>query len=182
MTNDYEIHGGMTKVFINKRGPKRQKSEVFFIIDTVDLPRLLAVDGSFVRKGKGHSKLGSCIHLIRNNEVGKLSTTTILSFLLPQGVFGVYRDGDMFNVRRSNIYVADKSEVNQRKYGLDVKNKSGYRNVSWCKKDGKWKVLVRVGRHIKYEGLFDDVHKAGAYAKRMREEFMPASCEQEVVI
>jgi hypothetical protein len=76
-------------------------------------------------------------------------------------------DGDVFNNRWVNLRPATRKQ-NTENRGDHCKNTSGYRGVTWYKKNNKWgaSVLHRGRRY--FAGLFDDVHEAGAAAASLR--------------
>jgi len=51
-------------------------------------------------------------------------------------------------------------------------NKSGYRGVSWCKINNKWKVQINIGGTKKHLGLFDNVEDASECYENKYNEIM----------
>jgi hypothetical protein len=61
--------------------------------------------------------------------------------------------------RRANIRIASASQ-NQFNIGLRSNNKSGFKGVSWCKSEKKWRAFIKYGNNHKNLGTFDDPLKA----------------------
>lgn len=77
---------------------------------------------------------------------------------------------DTLDNRKENLRLAQANKNLKNRHGKNSNNTSGYRNVSLDKKLGKWIVqLIVNGKNTVIE-KFDDVHKAGAFAKIKREE------------
>lgn len=68
---------------------------------------------------------------------------------------------------------------NMENLGLDRRNVSGYRGVSWHKGAGKWGVYVNENGKSRYGGLFEDVHEAGARARELRDQMYTNNVEPE---
>lgn len=80
-----------------------------------------------------------------------------------------HRDGDVFNNKWSNLREATRKQ-NTENRGIHKRNTSGYRGVTWYKRNAKWgaSVLHEGQRH--FAGLFDCVHDAGAAAETLRQQ------------
>jgi hypothetical protein len=66
--------------------------------------------------------------------------------------------------RISNLRECTKSE-NAMNVKLSVKNKSGYKGVSWSKEKCKWKVALKLNGIQKHFGYFKDLEFASLVAK-----------------
>lgn len=64
-------------------------------------------------------------------------------------------DQDPLNNQQENLRPATKSQ-NQANRGKSKNNTSGYKGVSWCKRDKKWLAQIYVGGKSIYLGTFDD--------------------------
>lgn len=71
--------------------------------------------------------------------------------------------------RRSNLRVTTNSKNNRNRKGMNINNKSGYRNVSW--RDNGWVVQLQINGKNTVLDKFDDVDEAGAYAEKMRKKY-----------
>jgi hypothetical protein len=83
-------------------------------------------------------------------------------------------DGNRKNNTRENLRVCTNSD-NLCYRGVDSKNTSGFKGVSWCKRYNKWRVRV-VKNCVEYHGGYYDskVDAAEAYnnlAKKIHGEF-----------
>lgn len=71
----------------------------------------------------------------------------------PKGVID-HKDGDGFNNKWENL--RDTNQViNGRNKKLPKNNTSGYRGVSWVKRENRWQVHIAVNKKMVYIGLFD---------------------------
>lgn len=61
--------------------------------------------------------------------------------------------------RIANLRPATHQE-NQRNRGMMANNKSGYRGVSFYKRDNKWKAYVKVNGKLMHLGYFKDINDA----------------------
>jgi hypothetical protein len=68
-------------------------------------------------------------------------------------------DCDKSNNRISNLREATNSQ-NQANRGIDCRNTSGRKGVSWNKSKGKWEARTRINNEQKFIGYFDDIHSA----------------------
>jgi HNH endonuclease/AP2 domain len=92
----------------------------------------------------------------------------------PKGLEVDHVNKDKLDNRRQNLRLASKSQ-NARNRGANKNNTSGFKGVSWNKRDNKWQALIRVHLKKKFLGYFDDPTEAAkAYdkaAKELHEEF-----------
>lgn len=84
---------------------------------------------------------------------------------------GLHIDHVCFNrscVNVEHLRAVTQKQNNENPSGLDSRNKSGHRGVSWCKRRRKW--IARVGHNGKgiHLGYFDDPEEAAAVAKKKR--------------
>ena len=77
-------------------------------------------------------------------------------------------NGDTFDNRKSNLRIVEYSNNSKNRKCRNSNNTSGYRNVSWNKKENKWVVQLQINKKNKVLGRFDDVHEAGKFAEEMR--------------
>lgn len=68
---------------------------------------------------------------------------------------------DKLDNRKCNLRVVSRS-VNLMNRGKTVKNKSGFKGVSWHKATKKWAAFIRFNNQKTALGIFDDVHEAAA--------------------
>jgi hypothetical protein len=79
---------------------------------------------------------------------------------------GILPDSDIDHINRNksdnrieNLRLASPSE-NGGNQDLSVRNKSGYKGVSWCKRLCKWKVKIKVRGKSIHLGYFNDILEA----------------------
>lgn len=78
-------------------------------------------------------------------------------------------NGDRLDNSKENLRICTKGE-NQRNSGKQVNNTSGYKGVSWCKKDRKWVAQISHGNKIRCIGRYSTPELAyEAYCVRGRE-------------
>lgn len=77
-----------------------------------------------------------------------------------------HKNGDGLKCTRRNMRLANASQ-NQFNRGKAKRNKSGFKGVSWDRRDKKWKAYIRIGKRKQlYLGSFDRPQEAGkTYAK-----------------
>jgi len=78
-------------------------------------------------------------------------------------------DGNTFNNKIENLRPATRSQncINRK---IMSSNKSGYKNVRWCKTAKKWEVKMRVNNKNTYFGWYDDLQEAAKAAEKLRNE------------
>lgn len=83
-------------------------------------------------------------------------------------------DENGLNNQRSNLRKCTRSE-NARNIKLKANNTSGYKGVSFFRRDGTWKVQIQAGgknRHVGYFKTKEEAHKAYVeHAKKKHGEF-----------
>lgn len=76
----------------------------------------------------------------------------------PNGCIIDHRDGNGLNNQRANLRICLHRE-NMRNLKMRKSNRSGFKGVSWKKKNKKWVAQIAVGG-VLYLGLFDDKKEA----------------------
>lgn len=76
-------------------------------------------------------------------------------------------NGNRLDCRRENLRIVD-DRGNAQNQSKSPKNTSGYRGVSWHKQNQKWYAYAKINGVMISLGFFDDVHEAGAVAKKFR--------------
>ena len=79
-------------------------------------------------------------------------------------------DGDRFNNRVENLREVTASQ-NAQNGKFRISNTSGYKNVSFEKRNEKWRVMLRVDGVNKSFGYYDDLELAGLVAAEARDKF-----------
>lgn len=78
---------------------------------------------------------------------------------------------DTLDNRKQNLKRKSTSENAMNRKGKNKNNKSGYRNVFWETRSHKWVVSLCINNNRMRLGEFDDVDKAGQFAKQMRQKY-----------
>jgi len=91
----------------------------------------------------------------------KRKFVTMHNFLLntPVGKHTDHINGDILDNRKSNLRICEVKE-NIRNQKLHINNTSGYKGVTWCKRDKRWKAQLMLNRKNLYLGNFKDKEKA----------------------
>lgn len=78
-----------------------------------------------------------------------------------------HRDGVRGNNRVSNLRTASKSQnaMNRKK---NSRNTSGFKGVSWEKREGKWKAEIRKGKKRVFRKFFDCINEANDAVRKAR--------------
>ena len=64
-------------------------------------------------------------------------------------------DGDSLNNKRENLRICTNQENQYNQKGPNKDGSSGYRGVTWSKKNGAWQVSVRKGGVLYHGGYFN---------------------------
>lgn len=87
----------------------------------------------------------------------------------PDGLEVDHIDGNGLNNRRANLRIATRSE-NARNTGLNARNSSGRKGVSWCKRTRRWVAFIQHCGSTRFLGRFFEIDEAAAaYAKASAE-------------
>ena len=82
-----------------------------------------------------------------------------------------HKNNDGLDNRKSNLRMATDKNNSTNRRSKNKNNTSGYRNVSWSERYGKWIVQMQVNKKNTILGKFDDVHEAGKFAEEMRQKY-----------
>lgn len=87
------------------------------------------------------------------------------------GVMVDHVDGNGLNCCRSNMRLCGRVENGQNQR-LSVRNRSGYKGVSWFSRSGKWLATIGVNGKLRYIGLYERAEDAArAYDAKAKELF-----------
>lgn len=151
----------------------RKKGDSFWaIIDLEDLERVQSYPYAWYAKYQYLNK-GFYVNASEYNPETKQSRTVFLhQFIMDaKGRTVDHINGDTFDNRKSNLRIVEDSDNSKNRKSKNSNNTSGYRNVSWNKKDRKWVVQMQIDKRHKTLGAFDDVHEAGKFAEEMRQKY-----------
>jgi hypothetical protein len=164
--NDHIIEGDITRV-----KTVYKKRVIWAIIDTEDLPRLIDFRHHWHARWSKH---GKAFYLQCNTRKGNERKMIVLSrFLLNynDGKLKVdHIDHDTLNNRKKNLRLSENKQNTKHRTRRNSNNKSGYRNVSWI--EGWYRIQLQInGKNTRLPEKFDDVHKAGKFAEKMRKKY-----------
>lgn len=93
---------------------------------------------------------------------------------IPDGMAIDHINGNPLDNRLENLRLATKTQNNMNR-GATKRNTSGYKGVSWNKKDGNWQAKIRIDGRNHHIGSFNDKEAAYLaycdYAKKHHGEF-----------
>ena len=78
---------------------------------------------------------------------------------IPLGVEVDHKDGNGLNNQRYNLRPATHAQ-NLQNRGKPSSNTSGYKGVSWFKRDGKWRACIGVDGRVIHLGYYDTAEEA----------------------
>jgi len=124
-------------------------------------------DYEFLSQWKWKERGGTAV---RNKHVGtvdwrsgKRKDTTILMHRLimnaPAGMDVDHINGNRLDNRKANLRICTHAQ-NRANSKTPTTNKSGYKGVSWCKRDNRWIAFIRDNGRSKNLGRFDDIVEA----------------------
>jgi hypothetical protein len=173
LKNKYEMCGEITKLICTHRAHGTHE----VLISTSDLPRVNEFTGTwFLMKFKKSENL----YVYGTIQTGGKPTTYALHRWIkevPQGLVIDHINHNTLDNRNENLRVVTHSQNHQNRKGASKHSKSGYRNVTWLKRNKKWRVSIKTidqERPI-YLGEFDDVEEANQAAIEARKKYMPYS-------
>jgi hypothetical protein len=86
-----------------------------------------------------------------------------------------HKNGNKLDNRKENLRIVTKSENNHNAIGLNKRNTSGYRGVTWDKKKNKWMAQGCVNSKHKFIGYFETAKEASIAAQKWRLANMPGA-------
>lgn len=114
-------------------------------------------------------------NLLEKYGYDKRTTVDMHTFILEpeSGKFVDHKNHNTLDNRRGNLREIEPSQNSTNRKSRNSNNKSGYRNVSWGKYEGKWLVQLQVEGKNKVLGKFekDDLDEAGKFAESMRNKY-----------
>jgi hypothetical protein len=125
--------------------------------------RVALVDDADFERMNAHKWFYNKGYAMRNVQVWPRKKTTqymhreILG--TPDGMETDHINGDGLDNRRVNLRVCTKSE-NQRNARAQSDNTSGFKGVSWHKRDAKWRAYIKINDHQKHLGHFTTAEEA----------------------
>lgn len=104
-----------------------------------------------------------------NTETKKSKPILLHQFIMDaRGKTVDHINGNPFDNRKVNLRIVEDTDNSKNRKSKNSNNTSGYRNVSWSKRDKKWVVQMQINKKNKALGSFDNVHEAGKFAEEMR--------------
>lgn len=156
---------------------RRKGENLWTTIDLEDLERIINFPYTWFAKYQSLNK-GFYVYASEYDPEEKRSNPILLhQFIMKaNGKTVDHSDGNTLNNCKSNLRIAEDTDNSKNRKGKNSNNTSGYRNVSWNKKDKKWVVQMQIDKKNKTLGRFDDVHEAGKFAEEMRQKYYGEFC------
>lgn len=168
--NKFLIQNNIVIIYLKNKNNKIFKT----IIDIQDLERLISLNSHWYarwdKKLNGYY-VGTTIYYGESGNK-KHKTLDLHKFII-NSVGKIHVDHinhDTFDNRRENLRISGADKNTRNRGRINKNNKSGYRNVCWIK--NYWKIQLQInGKNYRFPEKFNDVNKAGEFAKKMREEY-----------
>lgn len=173
--NNYIVdeENGIAKIELNRKDGKN----FWVTIDLEDLEKVL--NFPYTWYAKYSATIGKYYATTSEYRPGIQRSRTVL---MHQFIMGVENSKREVNVDHKNHNTLDNRKENLRVTNvtencmnrkLSKANKSGYRNVSWSKRENAWIVQLQVNGKNTVLGTFAEsqLEEAGQFAKQMREKY-----------
>lgn len=151
---------------------RRNGENLWTTIDLDDLDRVINFPYTWYAK---YNKTNDCFYVYSspyNTKTQRCNPLFLHQFIMnAEGRTVDHKDNDTFNNCKSNLRISTDSDNSKNRKSKNSNNTSGYRNVSWSKRDKKWVVQMQIDKKHKTLGRFDDVDEAGKFAKEMRDKY-----------
>lgn len=166
-------------VLMKKVRPIRIEGDVAYITLTKGYEAVIDVcDAPLVGQYNWNANVdGGTVYAQRGAYADGVQKTTRMHRVLmgePEGMEVDHRDGNGLNNRRSNLRIATKAQ-NQQNKGMAKRNSSGFKGVSWAKRERKWQAQIRLNNKNYTIGRYrtpEDAHAAYCEAStRLHGEF-----------
>lgn len=174
MTNDYEIRGGVTAIFV------RYKDEIKeCIISTSSLGRVKEFPNTWFAR---YDTSGKRFYVTGHKRVGGKDRGVIIHrwikgiFLGRSEVEIDHIDMDSLNNTDENLRVATRGQNLQNRC-IQENNTTGYRGVSFIPRLKKYQASFYFNKKQHYLGVFTDPEEAARVVAEKRKELMPYSKE-----
>lgn len=168
--NNYVIdeENGIAKIELHRRNAEN----LWTIIDLEDLKRVINFPYTWFAKYNHTNDEYYVVASVYHPELQQTRPIFLHQFLTNANGKDVdHENNDTLDNRKSNLRIVVESNNSKNRKGRNKNNKSGYRNVTWNKADGKWIVQLQISGKNKRLGSFDDVHEAGKFAEEMRQKY-----------
>jgi hypothetical protein len=144
----------------------RLSKDYFTIIDSEDLPRVSKYKWHTTTVNKYNKPRAVCS--FKGRKTLKLSR---LIMNAPDNMVVDHINGNPLDNRKCNLRICSQRE-NMLNRNLNRNNKSGYKGVSWSKRDNKWLSELQTNNKSYYLGIYKDkIEAAKAYDKKAIEFF-----------
>lgn len=173
MKNRYEIKDDKIIIYLYRKNGDRYET----IVDIRHLKMLLNFDVNWYPSWSDNAKkyyVAATKYLGKVD--GKVKYETHYLHRLITGANGFHsqvdhKNGKPMDNTDENLIITTHSNNSRNRKKSNINNKSGYRNVCWNKQRNKWMVQLQVDGKNKVLGYFEDVDKAGEFAKEMRSKY-----------
>lgn len=151
---------------------RRNKENLWTIIDLEDLEKVINFPYTWFAKYNHTNDEYYVVASVYHSELQQSRPIFLHQFLTDANGKDVdHINNDTLDNRKSNMRVVEESNNSKNRKSKNKNNKSGYRNVSWDKSQGKWLVQLQINKKNTVLGKFDDVHEAGKFAEEMRQKY-----------
>lgn len=181
MTNDYEVNGEMTVIFVRTRGDSKTSGQILeCLIDTEDLPLVEDIKNCWYAQ-KSHKEKNWYIKNRRRTgprKEGKVVEKMIHRIIMdapPKFVVDHINHNTLDN-RKCNLRIVSQSINTQNHLGPNDNNMSSReRNVTWDKAREKWMVKIQAHGKKIFIGRFESLEDAKKASECARTIYFPHS-------
>lgn len=127
-------------------------------------------DHEYLNQFKWHFSNGyACRHIKTAN--GNDSKITMHQEIMqtPKGMETDHVNLNKLDNKRSNLRIVTKKQNSFNKQ-IGARNKSGYKGVSWFKRDSRWVVHIKVNGRTRNLGYFNDIKEAARRYNQVAQE------------
>lgn len=174
MKNDYIIKGDYVIIYLYNRN----KDCFETLIDLEDLDKLLSFDVTWypdygIDTNSYYAKATQFLGTINGKPKYKLHFLQKYIFYSKSSGHKInvdHRDHNTLDNRKKNLRLTEHKENLRNRKSRNKNNKSGYRNV--CLINTWYYIQLQINNtNCRFKERFKDVHKAGAFAREMREKY-----------
>ena len=170
--NDYEIRGDITAIFLRKRDGRIFET----IIDTKNLERIknlgIGWNAAWIKSVDKYYAKSS--EYRGSGQYGKTRYLHIEIMQVSADEYVVdHKNNNRLDNREENLRVTKQLLNTKNRTSKPKNNTSGYRNVSWHKRDNCWVVQLQIeGKNTVLKRFhYEQLEEAGAFAEEMRQKY-----------
>lgn len=167
--NKYEIVDDYVIMYVKKQSSNEYLEVLFDLEDLQKLQKLnLPWHSGWVPNIQNYYIMATQRYKENGKHIQKTLYLNIIVTEPPEGMKVDHINHNTLDNRKSNLRIISNEENIKNRKSRNSNNTTGYRNVSYIKKLGKYIVQLQIDGTNKRLGEFDDVNEAGQFAEEMR--------------